>query len=75
MAKIEWLKFWQIIPLWSLPKLLSEAAKRTNGATIFGYVVNVAQQYGVIELNKHGRARSIEEKQHHPKSNIVVTGL
>ena len=58
-----------------LPKLLSEAAKRTNGATIFAYVVNVPQQYGVIELDKHGRARSIEEKPHHPKSKMAVTGL
>ena len=58
-----------------LPELLSEAAKRTNGATIFAYVVNVPQQYGVIELDKHGRARSIEEKPHHPKSNMAVTGL
>jgi glucose-1-phosphate thymidylyltransferase len=58
-----------------LPQLLSEAATRTTSATIFGYVVNVPQQYGVVELDEHGRARSIEEKPHHPKSNIAVTGL
>jgi glucose-1-phosphate thymidylyltransferase len=58
-----------------LPKLLSEAAKGTNGATIFGYVVNVPQQYGVVELDKEGRARSVEEKPDHPKSNIAITGL
>jgi glucose-1-phosphate thymidylyltransferase len=58
-----------------LPELLSEAAIRTIGATIFGYVVDVPEQYGVVELDKQGRARSIEEKPKQPKSNIAVTGL
>jgi glucose-1-phosphate thymidylyltransferase len=58
-----------------LPDLLTKAALRTNGATIFGYVVNVPQKYGVVELDERGRARSIEEKPSRPKSNIGVTGL
>ncbi len=58
-----------------LPKVLNKAAIRTNGATIFGYVVGVPEQYGVVELDKQGRARSIEEKPKQPKSNIAVTGL
>jgi glucose-1-phosphate thymidylyltransferase len=58
-----------------LPDLLTKAALRTNGATIFGYVVNVPQKYGVVELDERGRARSIEEKPIQPKSNIGVTGL
>jgi glucose-1-phosphate thymidylyltransferase len=58
-----------------LSDLLRKAALRTSGATIFGYIVNVPQQYGVVELDKQGRARSIEEKPHDPKSNIAVTGL
>jgi glucose-1-phosphate thymidylyltransferase len=58
-----------------LPDLLSKATSRTYGATIFGYVVNVPHQYGVVELDKQGRARSIEEKPRHPKSSIAVTGL
>jgi glucose-1-phosphate thymidylyltransferase len=58
-----------------LPELLSKAATRTNGATIFGYAVNAPQQYGVIEFDARGRVRSIEEKPRHPKSNIAVTGL
>jgi glucose-1-phosphate thymidylyltransferase len=58
-----------------LPELLNKAATRTSGATIFGYVVDVPEQYGVVELDKRGRARSIEEKPKQPKSNIAVTGL
>jgi glucose-1-phosphate thymidylyltransferase len=58
-----------------LPGLLSKVAARTNGATIFGYAVSAPQQYGVIELDERGRACSIEEKPHQPKSNVAVTGL
>lgn len=54
---------------------LRTAAGRTKGATVFGYVVNTPQQYGVIELDDAGRALSIEEKPKNPKSNIAVTGL
>jgi glucose-1-phosphate thymidylyltransferase len=39
-----------------LPDLLTKAALRTNGATIFGYVVNVPQRYGVVELDERTRA-------------------
>src|SRR5215470_9706650 len=55
-----------------LPELLSKAATRANGAPIFGYAVNSPQQYGVIEFHERGRVRSLEEKPHHPKSNIAV---
>jgi len=58
-----------------LPELLSRAAMRSNEATVFGYVVNAPQHYGVVELDGHGRAISIEEKPAKPKSNIAVTGL
>src|SRR5205814_5202922 len=58
-----------------LPDLLSRAAMRSNEATVFGYVVNAPQHYGVVELDDHGRAVSIEEKPARPKSNIAVTGL
>jgi glucose-1-phosphate thymidylyltransferase len=54
---------------------LVEAAGRKSGATIFGYVVNTPHQYGVVEIDKHGRALSIEEKPQKPKSNVAVTGL
>ncbi len=58
-----------------LPELLTKAAAREQGATIFGYVVNTPEQYGVVELDANGRARSIEEKPAKPKSNVAVTGL
>lgn len=58
-----------------LPEMLARAATRKSGATIFGYVVNSPDQYGVVELDSDGRARSIEEKPKQPKSNVAVTGL
>jgi glucose-1-phosphate thymidylyltransferase len=58
-----------------LPELLGRAMSRTAGATIFGYIVSDPQRYGVVELDRHGKAVSIEEKPQHPKSNYAVTGL
>jgi glucose-1-phosphate thymidylyltransferase len=58
-----------------LPELLTNAVARERGATIFGYVVNTPEQYGVVELDGNGRARSIEEKPANTKSNVAVTGL
>ncbi|SFI09024.1 glucose-1-phosphate thymidylyltransferase RfbA [Bradyrhizobium sp. Gha] len=58
-----------------LPSLLSSASVRKTGATVFGYVVNEPQAYGVVELDGTGRALSIEEKPKQPKSNVAVTGL
>jgi glucose-1-phosphate thymidylyltransferase len=58
-----------------LPALLSKAAARRGGATIFGYSVKDPNRYGVVELDASGRAISIEEKPQVPKSKIAVTGL
>ena len=52
-----------------LPELLLERAARSSGATIFAYVVNNPERYGVVELDDTGRALSIEEKPKQPKSN------
>ena len=58
---------------------LSTALQRTNaradGATIFGYRVSDARQYGVVEFDDAGRAIGIEEKPVVPRSNYAVTGL
>lgn len=54
---------------------LVTAASRTQGATIFAYRVRDPGRYGVVELDKNGRATSLEEKPTKPKSNYAVTGL
>jgi glucose-1-phosphate thymidylyltransferase len=54
---------------------LEEAVARTSGATVFAYRVNDPQRYGVVEIDKSGKAQSLEEKPVHPKSNLAVTGL
>jgi glucose-1-phosphate thymidylyltransferase len=58
-----------------LPELLRKARARERGATIFGYYVNDPRRYGIVELDRDGRARSIEEKPERPKSHWAVTGL
>jgi glucose-1-phosphate thymidylyltransferase len=55
--------------------LLSEANRKTNGATVFAYRVHDPERYGVIEFDKSGKALSIEEKPREPKSSHAVTGL
>jgi glucose-1-phosphate thymidylyltransferase len=57
------------------PELLAAATSRPKGATVFGYIVDTPQQYGVVELDTKGRALSIEEKPREPRSNVAVTGL
>lgn len=59
----------------SLETLLLTASSQNQGATIFAYHVNDAQNYGVVEFDKEGKAIGIEEKPVKPRSNFAITGL
>ncbi len=56
-------------------ELVQRAAMLKKGAVIFGYNVNNPSAYGVVEMDKQGRAVSIEEKPKKPKSSLAVPGL
>ncbi|WP_394427076.1 glucose-1-phosphate thymidylyltransferase RfbA [Vreelandella stevensii] len=56
------------------PKL-RQAAKRSHGATVFGYQVKDPERFGVVAFDSQRRAISIEEKPQQPRSNYAVTGL
>jgi glucose-1-phosphate thymidylyltransferase len=59
----------------SLPQILSRAAERTRGATIFAYRVTDPGRYGVVELDRDYRPVGLVEKPAQPRSNWAVTGL
>ena len=54
---------------------LTVAARRTHGATIFGYYVTDPERYGVVSFDADGKALDIVEKPTKPKSHYAVTGL
>ena len=59
-------------------KLLKKSVKTVNqssDALIFGYYVDNAERYGVVENDRQGNVISIEEKPDFPKSNYAVVGL
>jgi len=58
-----------------LSPLVQKAARRRDGATIFGYQVKDPERFGVVEFDAKMKAVSIEEKPVNPRSNFAVTGL
>lgn len=58
-----------------LRQIVTAAAGRARGATVFGYYVRDPERFGVVDFSSDGMALSIEEKPVHPKSNYAVTGL
>jgi len=58
-----------------LGETLTRAAKRTQGASVFGYWVKDPERYGVVTFDDAGQATDLEEKPAHPSSNYAVTGL
>lgn len=57
-----------------LSKLLQSCAN-PEGGTVFAYLVNDPERYGVVEFDENFNAKSIEEKPLNPKSNYAVPGL
>lgn len=58
-----------------LVKRLLNAAEKESGATIFGYMVDDPERFGIVEFDKNKKVLSLEEKPLHPKSNYAITGL
>ena len=58
-----------------LSRQVGQAIRKNDGATVFTYPVRTPHQFGVLELDRHGRPVDIEEKPAAPKSNMAVTGL
>jgi glucose-1-phosphate thymidylyltransferase len=59
----------------NLSKMLQAAARRREGATIFGYWVHEPQRYGVARFDGRGRVVDLVEKPVAPPSNYAITGL
>jgi glucose-1-phosphate thymidylyltransferase len=58
-----------------LQRLLRSANERPEGATVFAYLVNDPERYGVVEFDASRRVLSLEEKPAKPRSRYAVTGL
>ncbi len=60
----------------SLKRFEERVVKDSKGAMVFGvHREKLAQQYGVIEMDKDNKVLSIEEKPEHPKSDVAQTGI
>lgn len=58
-----------------LARTLQRVNCQQTGATVFAYQVRDPERYGVVTLDAHGKAVSIEEKPVRPMSRYAVTGL
>ncbi len=55
--------------------MLTRAAARASGATVFATRVTDPSRFGIVEFDDKGVALSIEEKPLQPRSPFAVTGL
>ncbi len=58
-----------------LPLLIEKYSALAHGAAVFAYRVSDPSQFGVVEIDKSGKATRLEEKPTSPFSNFAVTGL
>jgi glucose-1-phosphate thymidylyltransferase len=60
-----------------LSGILNDAKKKieNGGASIFGYYMRNASDFGVVEFDRDHKVLSIEEKPKKPKSHYIVPGL
>ena len=52
-----------------------KAASLRKNSTIFAYPVSDPERYGIVDFDKDGKVKSIEEKPLQPKSKYAITGL
>ena len=52
-----------------------KAASLRKNSTIFAYPVSDPERYGIVDFDKDGKVKSIEEKPLKPKSKYAITGL
>ena len=60
----------------NLSSAVTDFERQAKGAKVFAkHMPTDSKQYGVIELDKHHKVVSIEEKPEHPKSDLAQTGI
>lgn len=58
-----------------LPDILERCSKLDSGGIIFGYPVRNPERYGVVDFDRDGMVKGIEEKPKKPKSKYAVPGI